>query len=285
MISLPNLLKFYKKHNNIQKYSFNEYFEEAKSLKTKKIDEVEEESQIDTDLEEDVVAPPSSGDSKSEVEEENVPKKDSLARIRSEAYLAQAKKEADQIIAAAQQEAENIRLSAKEAGYHEGYQTGYDEGYAKSIADVKDTAEKRCSEYLEEIKAIIEEVSPLKDEILKKYKTDLKNIAIAIGEKVIQVSLKSSGSVIEKMIISATEKLKAREWAKIYISKFDADLMLEGDNDLLKAISRLSDNLKVIAMENEKPGTCIIELPDEIIDASASTQVENIKEILNSTGI
>ena len=157
MISLPNLLKFYKKHNNIQKYSFNEYFEEAKSLKTKKIDEVEEESQIDTDLEEDVVAPPSSGDSKSEVEEENVPKKDSLARIRSEAYLAQAKKEADQIIAAAQQEAENIRLSAKEAGYHEGYQTGYDEGYAKSIADVKDTAEKRCSEYLEEIKAIIED--------------------------------------------------------------------------------------------------------------------------------
>lgn len=131
----------------------------------------------------------------------------------------------------------------------------------------------------------MDEVCRMKDEMLQKYKQDLKNIAVAIGEKVIQVSLKSSGSVIERMIVTATEKLKTREWAKIYIARTDADLMVQGDLDILKAISRLSDNLKVVAMENEKPGTIIIELPDEIIDASASTQVENIKEILNNSGM
>ena len=129
------------------------------------------------------------------------------------------------------------------------------------------------------------EVSCKKEEILEKYKQDLKNIAIAIGEKVIQVSLKSSVSVIEKMILSATEKLRTREWAKIYISKADANLLVRGDHDILQIVGRLSENLKIIVMEKEKPGTCIIELPDEIIDASASTQVENIKGILKNTNI
>ena len=31
----------------------------------------------------------------------------------------------------------------------------------------------------------------------------------------------------------------------------------------------------------EEAGTCIIECPDEIIDASASTQMQNIRDMLN----
>jgi flagellar assembly protein FliH len=37
-------------------------------------------------------------------------------------------------------------------------------------------------------------------------------------------------------------------------------------------------------MEDSAPGTCIIELPDQIIDASASTQIENIRGIMKSAG-
>ena len=84
------------------------------------------------------------------------------------------------------------------------------------------------------------------------------------------------------MVISATEKLKTREWAKVYIARCDAELMVEGDSALLRQLAHLSDHVKIVVMENETPGTCIIELPDEIIDASASTQMVNIKEILNS---
>lgn len=40
--------------------------------------------------------------------------------------------------------------------------------------------------------------------------------------------------------------------------------------------------MKIIMMENSEEGTCIIELPDEIVDASVSTQLENIKDVLNN---
>ena len=82
--------------------------------------------------------------------------------------------------------------------------------------------------------------------------------------------------------MAATDKIKKTQWAKIYISKQDSEMIVRGDAQLLREMARLTDNLKVIAMENEEPGTCIIELPDEIVDASVNTQMENIKDILNN---
>lgn len=290
MISLPNLLKFYHK-KQVEKYSFNEYLEEAK--KTPLPEELPEpEEPAVEEFPEEVSEPeellePEEAAAQEEPEEPEEPESpgEGLARIHAEEILAQAQEEAEEMLARAREEAERLKTTAYDSGYQEGYEKGYDEGHAKSMADVKETMDTQCRAYLEEIRETVDDVCRMKDEMLQKYKQDLKNIAVAIGEKVIQVSLKSSGSVIERMIVTATEKLKTREWAKIYIARTDADLMVQGDLDILKAISRLSDNLKVVAMENEKPGTIIIELPDEIIDASASTQVENIKEILNNSGM
>lgn len=301
MISLPNLLKFYSKKTEVEQYTFNEYMDGAR------IAESEANTETDIGIREDGFLPEflseeeerklsaqqaEGAEELSEEADENTAetaaedeKQVSLAQMYGEEIIREAQIEAERILAQAELEAMAQKANAAEEGYEEGYQKGYDEGYAKSAADVRQTLEAESHAYLEEIREIVDEVTILKEEVLQKYTQDLKNIAIAIGEKVVQVSLKSSGSVIEKMILAATDKLKTREWAKIYISKVDADLLLRGDKDILKALSRLSENLKVVVMEDEKPGACIIELPDEIIDASASTQMENIKEILKNTGI
>lgn len=304
MISLPNLLKFYSKKNAVEQYDFNEYMEEARIAKSEETetdpdakfgvgiweggflpdfhsDHAEKPAGQQDFAEEGLEDAEALGGEETAEEEKQV----SLAQMYGEEILREARIEAERILAQAELEAMAQKANAAEEGYEEGYRKGYDEGYAKSAADVKETLETQSHAYLEEIREIVDEVTTLKEEVLQKYIQDLKNIAIAIGEKVVQVSLKSSGSVIEKMILAATDKLKTREWAKIYISKVDADLLLRGDKDILKTLSRLSENLKVVVMEDEKPGACIIELPDEIIDASASTQMENIKEILRNTGI
>ena len=45
-------------------------------------------------------------------------------------------------------------------------------------------------------------------------------------------------------------------------------------------LAGLSDHIKIIPMADDESGTCIIEMPDEIIDASASTQLNNLRDIL-----
>ena len=38
-------------------------------------------------------------------------------------------------------------------------------------------------------------------------------------------------------------------------------------------------------MDKEEQGTCIVELPGEIIDISVPTQLENIKDIINNAKV
>jgi len=46
------------------------------------------------------------------------------------------------------------------------------------------------------------------------------------------------------------------------------------------ALTALSGQVRIIPMAEDEPGTCIIEMPDEIIDASASTQLDNLRTLL-----
>ena len=186
-------------------------------------------------------------------------------------------------------EAEQIKNQARdegrEIGEREGYEKGYIDGYEKAQQEVEKTLKKEADELLLELRDLIASVEHKKREMLEQYKDDLRDIAISIAEKIIRVSLKSSGDIIKRMIISATEGIMSKEWVKIYIARCDAEMAVNGDSMLINSISYVSDHIKIIVMENEAPGTCILEFPDKVIDASTNTQIENIKEIISSSRI
>ncbi len=200
---------------------------------------------------------------------------------RASEILAQARQEAEEILAKTRREAEVLRQEAREAGREEGYAAGLEQGRTDSRALYEQEVEnfqKNAADFMDSIRRE-------KDEVMEKYLDDLKKVVLAIAEKVIHTSLKSSENVIHRMIIAATDKLKKTEWAKIYINKCDAKITMNTDVEFLNALSHLSDNVKIVAMDNEEEGICIIELPEEIIDASVSTQLENIKDILNNARV
>lgn len=186
-------------------------------------------------------------------------------------------------------EAEQMKNLAREAGHEigerEGYEKGYLDGYEKAQQEVEKTLKKEADELLLELRELIASVDQRKREMLEQYKDDLRDIAISIAEKIIRVSLKSSGDIIKRMIISATEGIMSKEWVKIYIARCDAEMAVNGDSMLINSISYVSDHIKIIVMENEASGTCILEFPDKVIDASTNTQIENIKEIISSSRI
>mgnify|MGYP000954032040 CR=1 FL=1 len=118
-------------------------------------------------------------------------------------------------------------------------------------------------------------------EILEEQtKNDMRDLSLAVAEKVIQVSLRSSSAVISKMIQRATERLKRREWVHVYIAGCDSREIAQMTPQLAAALSPLSDHIRVVPVNEEERGTCIIEMPDTIIDASVSTQMENIRALV-----
>lgn len=196
--------------------------------------------------------------------------------------LEDAMRQAEEMMAQVRLEAEELRKKAQEEGYEEGYRNGYQDGHQEAYSDYKLKLDYELDQFQREMKESIEKVTEKKEEILDKYMDDLKRVTLTIAEKIIQTSLKTSSEVVKRMILSATSKLKKNQWAKIYITKNSMGSMIQGDVNLLKELTYLSDNIKIITMESEEDGTCIIELPEEVIDASVNTQMENIRDILNN---
>ena len=84
------------------------------------------------------------------------------------------------------------------------------------------------------------------------------------------------------MIESETEKLSKMAWVRIYMEHNDYETMIQADAEVLSHLARLSDNVKFVVMEQASGGSCIIEMPDEIIDISVDTQLENIRKLLGN---
>lgn len=198
-----------------------------------------------------------------------------------EEILAKARSQADKIIADAREQAEILR----EQGYREGLETGQTDGYRAAYEEQRRLLDAELQEMERNIREVVTDVSIEKEKLLEQYIDDLKRVSLAVAEKIIQTSLQSSGDIIKRMIISATDKMQRKQWAKIYVTKCETGIAMEVDAEFLDALSKLSDNIKLITMDNGEPGTCIIELPDEIIDASVGTQLENIKDILNNVRV
>lgn len=218
--------------------------------------------------------PPKEAEGEPEPEDEGPSEEEKLLQEmiwKAEAVLERAKEEADE-----------IRREAYEKGFEEGREDGKTAGRKQALEEEQKEIRGRVQDLEEEIAQYVFEMKLQKEKILEEYLDDLKNISLAIGEKIVQTSLKSSSEVIKRMIVAATEKLKKTAWAKIYVAKTGDDMEIQGDAQLLRELAKLSDNVKIVIMEDTEPGTCIIELPQEIIDISTSSQMENIRDILNN---
>lgn len=203
------------------------------------------------------------------------------AKIQAEAIMTRARQDAEEIKAEALLEAKKELDELRELVREEGYRSGYAEGMAGAVTEAKLQREQFAMTQGREIKEFLELASREKDQMLVRTREDLKNLAQAIAEKVIRISLKSSGDILLRMIEAATEKRRRCEWMHIYIADCDMKHLTYTAPELAQVLHHLSDRVRIIPMADDESGTCIIEMPGEIIDASVSTQLNNIQKVLS----
>ncbi len=207
------------------------------------------------------------------------------AQAQAEAILEnarwEAQKERDAAWADFQQQLEQARQDA----WRQGYDQGYHEGMAQAMRDGKAQLEQRAADQMKAVEAFLEGAAAVRDRILDDSREQLKDLALAIAEKVIRVSLRGSTDILRRMVESATEKKKRCEWAHIYVADCDVRGSAGTIPELAAALRGISDRVRVIPMADDESGTCIIEMPDEILDASVSTQLGNIRETLMNASL
>lgn len=253
---MPRIMKKPDEAQDIRPYDFFAGFQIERTVSAEEPEEEEEED----------------GGAEEEAKEEQ------FATERANEIISEAEKKAEQILADARGQADILRQKAFRDGYEEGCQNGTRDAYEEQ----RKLLDQEIRQLQTNAADVIESVSIEKAKLLEQYVDDLKRISLAVAEKIIQTSLQSSGDIVKRMILAATDKITKKRWAKIYITKCNASVSMEVDAEFMEALAHLSDSIKIITMDNGEEGTCIIELPDEIIDASVGTQLENIKDILNN---
>lgn len=205
-----------------------------------------------------------------------------FAQVQANAILQDAREEAEAFRAKALGELEKELDELRERAKKECYELGYAQGIAEGRLEAQRELDEKAAAQEKEISAFLKDAVRARDQLLEDSKQDLKELALAIAEKVIRVSLKSSGDILIRMIESATAKRRRCEWVQIYIADCDARASANTVPELAEALSRLSDRVRIIPMADDESGTCIIEMPDEILDVSVSTQLDNLRGILSN---
>ena len=216
-----------------------------------------------------------------ELEPEPEPKDNPItfAQIQAEEILADARRDAERILNQAREDADNEAKNVFAKAREEGYVAGM----AQASEESRQLREEQAKRQEEEVHRFMEHAGEALDRQMDQSVNDLRDLAMAVAEKVVCVSLKSSADVISRMIQTAIDKRKKKEWVHIYISECDAKRLTQIPASLSGALSALSDRVRIIPMSDDESGTCIIEMPDEIVDASTSTQLNNLRTILMDT--
>ena len=204
----------------------------------------------------------------------------SYAKIQADEIIAQARRQGEALLEEYRQQAADQIQQLQEEAKQEGFRQGYTDGMTKAQIENQAKLEEQLQQQSEQIKDFLQKATQAKEDLMLQVQDELCDLSIAVAEKVIHISLKSSREVILRMVQMATERLRRREWVHIYIGGCDTRELAQIAPELTASLAGLSDHIKLIPMANDESGTCIIEMPDEIIDASVPTQLDNLKDIL-----
>ncbi|MBP5606075.1 MAG: hypothetical protein J6X60_11120, partial [Ruminiclostridium sp.] len=184
----------------------------------------------------------------------------------------EAKAEAEKIISEAKIRGEKLAEEMGKQSYAEGEKKGYDEGYVKAL--------KKCKDTLLELKALSEQVSSEKSELLMKYERQLFDTIFDIAQKVTLGALaQKEKGIITRMIREAGKKFKLSKNVRLTLSKLDVSEIAEIDEQLLKEVFKGSENVEIELLDDAPSGTLLIDDGDEITDASVMTQLKMVEQL------
>lgn len=177
---------------------------------------------------------------------------------------------ANSIILKANQKAQDELEQARKNGFQEGYAVGLKKG------------EERIAAGITEMQLLINSLEEKKAEMLKKYEEELKDLAISIAKKVIDSELDNDNSRFLAIYKNAIKQHSKQAWVKITVSEYEADFAIANKSELM-ALAKGAKDIKIIVDSNACRGTCIVETPSSVVDASVDTQLNRLKEMLSES--
>jgi flagellar assembly protein FliH len=178
-----------------------------------------------------------------------------------------AKQEAEAMIAAATEQANQLKLDAYDQGYREGHRDGLEQA-RQAIVDATNRAEQVTAA------AAVEAA-----ETLLASERQMVDIALAVARKILNREIALNVDTVLPIVAATLEKVRDQDLVTVRVSPEDLDQVTGAKQQFQSQLTQ-DATLSVIDDAGLKSGDCVIETAFGVIDARIDSQFEAIKSSL-----
>jgi len=163
------------------------------------------------------------------------------------------------------------------------------EGFDKGFEEGKRQAEKGLANVFRALREAVDELSGLREQVLREAEEDLLKLAIMVARKVIQQEIATDRLILAKIVAAAVNSASEREEIVIRLNPEDHRLVAAHKNLYLNGFN--DDRLLDLKSDDSvTPGGCIVDTAMGEIDARTDAQLDEIfrrlmEEKKNSPGL
>ena len=200
------------------------------------------------------------------------------ADTQSEIIMQAAKNEGDQILKNARDEADEMKVKAVQDGHKEGYKDGHEEGIKaakKELADSIKQANAKAEKTLKDAKMATADY-------FVKAEQDIANVVMLAIEKILPQHFLDVPQVVLPVVREAIKVVRDQKEVKVHVEPNSYDMVLMARAEFQSMLTDGTAVLEVVSDDSLKPGDCVIETPNGGVDARLLTQIELMKNSIQS---
>ena len=163
-----------------------------------------------------------------------------------------------------------------------GYETerdAYLKGFESGEAAGKEQGLKEVEARFQALGELIEKLKRLEMELVENIESDVVQLSLAIAKRVIRREIGLKPELLAEMIREGVEKLGPAERFRVRLHPSDRDAIEGSTSGTLQEIRKI----KSLRLESDpalRPGDCILETADKLIDGRIESQLLVLDEII-----
>lgn len=173
--------------------------------------------------------------------------------------IEKARREAEKLLEQAEQEAEELKAKAQQQGYQDGLQQAA--GEAEKIR--------------RQAREVLQQAEEIRRQTLEQMEQEILNLAVEIAEKFVAAQLKLDPEMTVEVAKEAVQLVKDREQVIIYVNPGEVNIYMQKKEELKQALPEHTA-LNIIADPQVKPGGCLINTEQGMVDATADSRWQEI---------
>ena len=200
------------------------------------------------------------------------------ADTQSEIVIQAAKNEGEQIVKNARDQADEMKVKAVQSGHDEGYKDGHEEGIKaakKELADTIKQANAKAQKTLNDAKAATADY-------FVKAEQDIANVVMLAIEKILPQHFLDVPQVVLPVVREAIKVVRDQKEVKVHVCPDNYDMVLMARAEFQGMLTDGTAVLEVVSDDSLQPGDCVIETPNGGVDARLLTQIELMKNSIQS---